>query len=116
MEATLSLGVLSLAFLTLTPLLAVGQKSARLSHSSRDTTQIAQTMIEEAKQGTLSSGTTYLDSQGNVANSTGAAYSAQSTLQSVAGSASLTKLTLLITPMGAPDRAQTYAIVFTTPQ
>jgi len=64
-EATLSLGVLSFGFLALIPSLALGSKTARQAHDNRATAQIAETLVEEAKQGTLSSGMTYLDVQGN---------------------------------------------------
>ncbi len=117
MEATLSLGILSVGFLTLAPLLVLGMKTVRLAQDNRDTAQIAQTMIEEARQGTLSAGTAYLDFQGNpVGSSQQAAYAAQSTYQSVSGSTTLTRLTLQITPVGAPDRARTYAVVVSAPQ
>lgn len=116
MEATLSLGLLSIGFLTLAPLLAIGQKTARLVHTDRDTAQIAQTLIEEAKQGALTNGTTWLDSQGNPATSSQAAYSAKSTVTSVTGNTTLTRLTLQVIPLGAPNRARTYAVVFPSPQ
>jgi len=115
-EATLSLGLLCFAFLTLAPLLAIGQKTARLVHTDRDTAQIAQTLIEEAKQGTLTSGTSYLDFQGNPASSSHAAYSAQSTVGPVTGNTTLNRLTLQVTPLGAPNRVRTYAVVFPSPQ
>ena len=116
MEATLSLGILSIGFLMLAPLLAIGQKTAKLAHTDRDTAQIAQTLIEEAKQGTLTSGTIWLDFQGTTARSSQAAYSAQSTVGPVTGNTTLTRLTLQITPLGAPNRARTYAVVFPSPQ
>jgi uncharacterized protein (TIGR02598 family) len=119
-EATFSIGLLSFGFLALAPLLAMGLKTARLARNNRATAQIAQTLIEEAKQGTLAPGTVYLDIQGTVLNSANsiqmAAYTAQSTSQTVAGSASLTRLTLRIAPLGAPDRARIYAVVFQAPQ
>ncbi len=116
MEATLSLGILSFGLLTMAPLLAVGLKSAREIHNTRDMAQIAQSMVEQARQGTLTNGTTYFDFEGNPTSSSPAAYSAQSTLVSVTGSTTLTRLTLRITPTGMPDRARTYAAVFSAPQ
>lgn len=116
MEVTLSLGILSFGFLTLAPLLALGLKTARQAHATQDTAQIAQSLVEEAKQGTLSTGTTYLDFQGNPTTLSQAAYSAQSTLIPVTGNATLTRLTIRITPTGTPDRARTYAAVFSAPQ
>jgi len=111
-ETTLSLGVLSVGFLTLASLLAVGLNTAKRAHGSRDTTQIAQSLVEEAKQGTLVAGTTYFDFQGNPISSSQAAYLAQSAFQPVTGNATLTRLTLRIMPLGAPDQARNYAVVF----
>jgi uncharacterized protein (TIGR02598 family) len=118
-EATISIGLMSFGFLILAPLLALGLKSARLARDDRATSQIAQTLIEEARQGTLASGTIYLDLQGTpvVASSASmAAYSAQSTsVTPFLGNASLTQTTLRVTPLGAPDRTRNYAVVFQTP-
>ena len=115
-EATFSIGLLSFGFLSLAPLLALGLKTARLARDDRATAQVAQTLIEEAKQGTLSPGTVYLDIQGTALNSAQtAAYTAQSISQTVVGSASLTRLTLQVTPLGAPNRARIYAVVSQTP-
>jgi len=117
-EATFSIGLLSFGFLTLAPLLALGLKTARLARDDRATAQVAQTLIEEAKQGTLASGTVYLDIQGTVLNSSqAAAYTAQSTsVTPYQGNASLTQMTLRVTPLGAPDRVRTYAVVYQAPQ
>jgi uncharacterized protein (TIGR02598 family) len=119
-EATFSIGLLSFGFLTLAPLLALGLKTARLARDDRATAQIAQTLIEDARQGTLAPGTVYLDIQGTAlssANSTQmAAYTAQSTsITPYQGSISLTQMTLRVTPLGAPDRVRTYAVVYQTP-
>jgi uncharacterized protein (TIGR02598 family) len=117
-EATFSIGLLSFGFLTLAPLLALGLKTARLARDDRATAQVAQTLIEEAKQGTLASGTVYLDIQGTALNSSQAAvYTAQSTsVTPYQGNASLTQMTLRVTPLGAPDRVRTYAVVYQAPQ
>ena len=116
-EATFSIGLLSFGFLTLAPLLALGLKTARHARDDRATAQIAQTLIEDARQGTLAPGTVYLDIQGTALNSTQmAAYTAQSTsVTPYQESASLTQMTLRVTPLGAPDRVRTYAVVFQTP-
>jgi len=111
-EATFSIGLLSFGFLTLAPLLALGLKMARQARDDQATAQIAQTLTEEAQQGTLASGTVYLDFQGNTTSSAQAAYSAQSTFLPVAGSASLTQVMLRVMPLGAPDRVRIYAVVF----
>jgi hypothetical protein len=93
-------------------LLAVGLKSARLSQNDRATAQIAQTLMQEAQQGTPVAATVYLDFNGAPCSSTQAAFTAQSTVQAVTGNASLTRMTLQVTPLGAPDRARTYALVY----
>jgi uncharacterized protein (TIGR02598 family) len=113
-EATLSLGLLSFGLVTLAPAMALGLNTARLAHINRDAAQIAQSLIEEAKQGTLATGTTYFDFQGNPASSSAAAYTAQSAYSSVSGNTNLTRLTLRITPVGTPARVQTYAVVIST--
>jgi uncharacterized protein (TIGR02598 family) len=115
-EATLSIGLLSFGFLTLTPLLSLGLKTSRVARDDRVTAQIAQTLIEEARQGTLTPGTPlYLDIQGaTLSSAQTAAYIAQSTTLAIPGS--LTQMKLQITPLGAPDRARTYAVVYQTPQ
>jgi uncharacterized protein (TIGR02598 family) len=116
-EATFSIGLLSFTFLTLAPLLALGLKTARLARDDRATAQIAQTLTEEARQGTLASGTVYLDIQGTALNSAQtAAYTARSTsVTPYLGNASLTQTTLQVTPLGAPDRTRIYAVVYPTP-
>ena len=114
-EATFSVGLLSCGFLTLAPVLALGMKTARGAQDDRATAQIAATLVEEAKQGTLAPGTVYLDFEGASCGAAQAAYTAQSTSAPVAGSTALTKWTLLLTPLGAPDRARTYALVLQAP-
>jgi uncharacterized protein (TIGR02598 family) len=116
-EATFSIGLLSFAFLTLAPLLTLGLKTARLARDNRAAAQIAQTLTEEARQGTLASGTVYLDIQGTALNSAQmAAYTAQSTsVTPYLGNASLTQTMLRVTPLGAPDRTRIYAVVYPTP-
>jgi hypothetical protein len=93
-------------------LLALGLKDSRLARNDRATAQIAQTLIEEAEQGTLAPGTGYLDFEGACCDPSHAAYTAQSTSQTTG---SLTRMTVQITPLGAPDRARIYAVVFQTP-
>jgi uncharacterized protein (TIGR02598 family) len=114
-EATFSIGLLSFGFLTLAPLLALGLKSARSAQDDRATAQIAQTLMQEVQQGTLAPGTNYFDFEGNTCSSAQAAYTAQSTSQAVTGSASLTRTSVQVTPLGAPDHARTYALVFQAP-
>jgi uncharacterized protein (TIGR02598 family) len=115
-EATFSIGLFSSGFLVLAPLLALGLKTARLTRDDRATAQIAQTLVEEAKQGTLGTGTTYLDFEGTACASAQAAYMAQSTsVTPYLGNSALTQTTLRLTPLGAPDRVRIYGVVFQTP-
>lgn len=115
-EATFSIGLLSCGVLTLAPLLALGMKSARVAQNDRATAQIAQTLVEEARQGTTLATMFYLNSGGTPCNSTQAVYLAQATSQPFPGSPSLTRMTLRLTPLGTPDRARIYAVVFQTAQ
>ena len=112
-EATLSIGVMSFGLLTLVPLLVVGIKSSRFARDDRTTGQIAQTLVEEAKQGTLGTVPVYYDETGALCNAAQAAYAAQPAVAPFAPS--LSQVTLRITPVGAPDRARTYAVVFQGP-
>ena len=109
-ETTLSIGVISFGLLTLVPLLDLGMKSSRFARDDRTTAQIAQTLIEQAKEGTLGTATLYYDETGALCNATQAAYSVQPVVGTFAPS--LSQATLRVTPIGAPDRARTYAVVF----
>lgn len=117
MEATFSIGLMSFGFLTLVPLLALGMKTSRLARDDRATAQIARTLTEEARQGTLATGTLYLDIQGNVLTSARmAVYAVQNaSVTPYLGNASLTQMTLRVTPLGAPDRARIYGVVYQAP-
>jgi uncharacterized protein (TIGR02598 family) len=123
-EAVFSIGVMSFGFLSLAPLLALGLTSARDARENRATAQIATTLVQQARQGTLVAGSQYLDSSGNAcASSNDAAFVAQSTLTGIApgagggtsSSAGLTRLTLRVAPIDGPGSARTYVDVFPTP-
>jgi type II secretory pathway pseudopilin PulG len=118
-EGVLSLGVLSFGFLALAPLLVLGLANASTARENRATAQIAATLIEEAKQGTLPSAAIYLDSASQPCLFNAAAYVAQPTIQpitaSAGGTSPLDRLTLRVTPLGRPGAARTYADVFPTP-
>lgn len=114
MEATLSLGLVSFGFLVLIPLLALGLKTSRQARDNRTISQIAQTVIEEEKQGTLPSGTIYLDLQGNPTSAGQALYVVRTSSPAAAGNTMLNRVTFQITPMDAPNRVQTYAVVLPT--
>jgi uncharacterized protein (TIGR02598 family) len=120
-ESVLSVGVLSFGFISLAPLLALGLTRAGAARENQATAQIASTLIEEARQGTLAAGTIYLDSVGNPCAAAQAAYAVQDTSTPIAagsgsaGGAALTRLSLRIAPLGAPGSARIYADVFPTP-
>jgi uncharacterized protein (TIGR02598 family) len=112
-ETTFSIGLLSFGFLALAPLLAVGIKSARFAREDRATAEIAQTLIEEAKQGPLPANPIYMDDQGNVCTSSQATFSAQTTSSTTPY---FSQLKIQVTPMGDPNRARIYAVVLQPPQ
>jgi uncharacterized protein (TIGR02598 family) len=117
-EGVLSLGIMSFGFLALAPLLVVGLNGAHRARENRASAQIAATLIEEAKQGTLGTGTVYFDSTTQPCGPGGAAYAVQPAEQPVAGAggaSTLTRLTLRVTPVGMPGAARIYADVFPTP-
>jgi hypothetical protein len=108
-EVSLTLGLLSVGFLTLAPLMGMGLKSSRWARDDRITAQIARTLTEEEKQGILGIGPAYLDDQGAACSPLGAAYVVQPVVQSAGSAAS--QLLLQVTPIGAPQRAWDYAVV-----
>ena len=108
-EASFTIGILSFSLLTLGPLLGMGMKTVRLARDDRASAQIARTLIEEAKQGTLGTNTVYLDDQGTACSPLTAAFVVQPVTQATGNSAS--QLTLRVTPIGAPGRARVYAVV-----
>src|SRR5271170_7988111 len=99
-EATFSIGLLSFGFLAMAPLLAVGIKSARIARDDRASAQIAQTLIEEAKQAPLAIGPIYMDDQGNACSSAQASFSATT---STSTASFLSHVTIQVTPVGAPN-------------
>ncbi len=109
-EVTLSIGILSFGVLSLIPLMALGLKSARLAREERAAAHIAQTLIDETKEGTTPAAMLYLNSDGNPADPSAASYRVESTVQPVPGS-SLSRLTLRVIPTGSPDHARTYAVL-----
>ena len=109
MEVSFTIGLLSVGFLTLAPLMGMGLKSSRWARDDRITAQIARTLSEEEKQGTLGASPAYLDDQGEACNPLSASYVAQPVMQSAGSTAS--QLLLRVTPVGAPQRAWDYAVV-----
>jgi type II secretory pathway pseudopilin PulG len=108
-EACFTIGVLGLGFVTLVPLAGLGLKTARGARDDRESAQIARTLVEQERQGTLGSGPVYLDDQGAASSPTSAAFVAQPVTQQMANGAS--QLMLRVTPVGAPNRARFYAVV-----
>ena len=105
---------MSFGLLSLVPLLALGMKTSRFARDDRTAGQIAQTLVEEAKQGTLATQTVYFDETGASCSAAAAVYTAQASVQSF--QAPLYRVTLLVTPVGAPDRVRKYAVVFQAPE
>jgi len=114
-EAALSVGILSFGFLSVVPLVGLGVNSARQARTNRVAAQIAETLIQQAQQGTLAAGTVYFDSAENsLPTAVGACFQAQSSLVTgvaAPGGGTLTRLTVQVTPLGAPARSQFYAVV-----
>jgi uncharacterized protein (TIGR02598 family) len=108
-EVCFTIGVLSLAIVTLGPLLGMGLKTSRGARDDRMSAQIARTLTEEAKQGTLGTATVYLDDQGAACDPLNAAFVAQPVTRGAGSVAS--QLALRVTPVGAPGRARVYAVV-----
>ncbi len=108
-EASFTIGIMSVGFLTLAPLMGLGLKTSRWARDDRASAQIARTLTEEAKQGTLGTGPVYLDDQGAACTPLSAAFIVQPVTQAAGSSAS--QLALRVTPVGAPGRARVYAVV-----
>jgi len=111
-ETSFTIGVLSMGFLTLAPLMGLGLKTSRWGRDDRISAQIARTLAEEEKQGTLGAGPAYLDDQGAACSPLGAAFVVQPVIQNAGNSAS--QLLLQVKPVGAPERAWVYAVVLPT--
>jgi uncharacterized protein (TIGR02598 family) len=112
-EASVSIGVLSLGFLSLAPLLGMGIASARQSRDGQLGAQIARDLAVEGREGTLAVGSGYCDGEGNACASTDARFATQTTETTLAGNC--TRLTIRVTPMNAPTRPSSYAVVLPPP-
>lgn len=108
-EASLSVGILGFGFISLAPLLSVGLTTARQARDGRISAQIAETLADEARDGTLTAGTAYYDNQGAACTSTGACYQVQTTLAALVGNC--TRLTVQVMPVATPARPLDYAVV-----
>jgi hypothetical protein len=100
---------MSFGLLTLAPLLGLGMKTARFAAADSGSALIARTLVQEARQGTLGTAPQYFDDQGAVCNPLDAAFMVQPVTQVIGNSAS--RLTLRVTPLGAPGRMRVYAVV-----
>jgi hypothetical protein len=108
-ETCFTLGVVSFAFVTLAPMTGFGLRASAWAREDRLSAQIARTLTEEERQGTLGTSPVYLDAQGAASTPLNAAYIAQPVTQAAGTSAS--QLALRVTPVGAPGRARIYAVV-----
>jgi Tfp pilus assembly protein PilV len=112
-EVSLSLGVLSFGFLSLAPMLGLGLTSARHGRDSRISAQIAETLTDEARQGTATAGIAYYDDTGTACPRAGACYQTQTALGTLAGNC--TRLAIQVTPLATPNRPLDYAVVLPPP-
>jgi hypothetical protein len=111
-ETAFSIGVLSCGFIVLAPLLALGVKNSRLARDDRESAQIATTLEQEAQQGTVLPAMSYVDDEGNTSSPSQAVYSVQAVTSAI--SPALSRVTLRVAPLGAPDRVRIYAVVVPT--
>jgi hypothetical protein len=95
-------------------MLALGLKSSRASRDERACSQIVRTLVQEARQGSLTTGTSYVDNYGMPCPAAQASFTAQSTVDAISGP-SASRLTVRITPTGSPGSVRTYAVVFQSP-
>jgi uncharacterized protein (TIGR02598 family) len=112
-EASVSMGALSVAFLTLAPLLGLGLGTARQSRDGQLAAEIARSLASEAREGTLAAGSGYCDGEGNACAQTSACFLTQTTETALAGNC--TRLAIQVTPVDAPNRPSSYAVVLPPP-
>jgi Tfp pilus assembly protein PilV len=108
-EASISIGVLSLGFLSLGPMLGLGLASARQVRDGEMAVQIARDLAAEAREATLAPGSGYCDSEGTPCAKSDARFITQTTKTALAGNC--TRLTIRVTPVDAPNRSSSYAVV-----
>lgn len=106
-EVTLALGIISSGLLTLIPLMTIGMEQTRQAQDNRMAAQIAQSFVEEARQGVLNAGTYYLDNQGESCSNAQAVYRVVAKNSVTSSGAML--LNLQIIPVGSPQSALSYA-------
>ena len=109
----MSIGILSVGLLSLTPLLGLGLNSARQSRDGQLCAQIARDLTASARNGTLMAGSGYCDQDGTGCASTAARFTTQTTETALAGNC--TRLTIEVTPVDAPHRPSSYAVVLFPP-
>jgi len=108
-EASISIGALSVGILSLAPLLGLGLASARQARDGEMAAQIARNLAAEAREATLVPGGGYCDDEGNACAPTQARFATQTTETALAGNC--TRLTIRVTPVDAPNRGSSYAVV-----
>jgi uncharacterized protein (TIGR02598 family) len=112
-EASLSVGILGFSVLSLAPLLGLGLSAARQARDGQMSAQIARDLAAEARAGTLTAGSGYCDGEGNACGTTGASFQTQATETPLAGNCA--RLIIQVTPVDAPDRPTSYAVVLPPP-
>jgi len=108
-EACISIGVLSVGFLSLGPMLGLGLASARQARDGEMAAQIARDMAAEAREATLAPGSGYCDGEGATCAKSDARFITQTTETALAGNCM--RLTIRVTPVDAPNRSSSYAVV-----
>lgn len=108
-EASLSIGIMSLGFLSLGPMLGLGLASARQVREGEMAVQIARDLAAEGREATLAPGSGYCDGEGNTCAKNDARFVTQTAETALAGNC--TRLTIRVTPVDAPNRSWSYAVV-----
>jgi len=112
-ETTMALGILSFAVLTLAPLLGLGLTSARQARDHQVAAQIAETLADQAQEGTLAAGTLPFDDQGEACASGSACYRASVSESDLPGNC--TRTTIQVIAVNSPSRPFVYAVVLPKP-
>ena len=112
-EVTLSVGVLGFGFISLAPLMGLGLTTARQARDGRISAQIAETLTDEARDGTLMPGSAFYNDEGVLSPAAGACYQVRTALNALAGNC--TRLTIQVTPVATSNRPLDYAVVLPPP-
>jgi len=112
-EASISIGIVSLGFVTLVPMLGLSLSTARHSRDTATAAQIAQTIEAGARGGLLATGSGYRDGEGQPCSPAQARFRTQVTATTLAGDC--TRLAIQVTAVDSPDRPSSYAVVLPPP-